>query len=155
MTKSEWGEIVKTICSIYPRSNFMEQKETFNAWYELLKDLETPAVRQAVINLAKEKEFPPAVSEIRREYQRMYKIHLDRLKKIRENFELAMGIYPSYNKDDEVFEMFLGKLKKLPQKAWIPTTERFISKIYNYVKDCETNNKKMPDYKEYINEQEF
>ncbi len=153
MTKAEWGTIVKKICDFYPKYNFMDKQDTFDAWYELLSDLEAPATMQAVKNLAKENQYPPHISDIRNEYNRMYENYKKLLRDIRSNYEQGMSFYPNFSaKDDETYQVFLGKLKEHPQKEWLNYAVEFRNRTIDYVRETELQDKTLPDYREYINE---
>ena len=153
MTKNEWGEIVKLICDLYPKSNFMETESVFNAWYETLKDLEYSATRTAVVNHAKENQYPPSIADIRKRYTEMWNKYKALLKNVREEYEQAIAYYPSAEDSEEVYMAFLQKIKGHPQKEWISRARAFRAKTIDYVRDCETKGVQQENFKDYINEQ--
>ena len=155
MVRKEWGTIVKQIRAFYPKYDFMEREDSFDAWYELLEDLEYPATLQAVKNLAKENQYPPTIADIRHEYQRMLDIFNNRLREVKHNYRNAMSGYPFFEYDDDTYNVFLNKIKKIPQAQWVNVSRKFASNTIAFVRDCELNDKPIPNYKDYINEQSF
>lgn len=149
MTKDEWGTVVKKICDFYPRYNFMDKKEVFDAWYGVLKDLEFPATLKAVENYVKENQYPPTIADIRNGYQKLLDGYNALLKEVKNDFEIAMSYYPK--PDKTAYDLYLSKLKKNPQKEWISRTRAFKSTTIEYVSDI--NKKDYPSFKDYINEQ--
>ena len=155
MTKNEWGTIVKQVRAFYPRYNFIEEKDTFDAWYEMLEDLEYAGALRAVQNYVKENQYPPTIADIRHEYNRMFEAYQGLIKSVKTEFGLACQYYPNMdmNVEQETFEIYLARLKKHPQGEWMPRTRKFHKDTTDFVRDCEINHKDIPQFKDYVNEQ--
>lgn len=155
MVRNEWGMIVKQIRAFYPRYNFMEKQDTFEAWFEMLEDLEYAGALRAVQNYVKENQYPPTIADIRQEYNRMYEAYKTLVREVKKEFGLACQYYPSVDLDtkSEAFDVFFTKLKKHPQGEWIALTRRFNNSTTSFVRDCEVNHKAIPKFKDYVNEQ--
>ena len=154
MTKTEWAEIIKKIRVLFPRSEFMDRKEVFDAWYEELSDLQFPAAMKAVQNYAKENQYPPSIADIRKEYNVMWEAYQAILKDVKQDFDLACSYYPGMDMDlqKEAFEIFRERLKKYPNGEWVHRSRKFRSNTIDFVQDCGRNHKDIPKFKDYINE---
>ena len=155
MTRNEWAEIVKKIRAMFPQSSFMNDQEVFDVWFEMLEDLEFPATMRSVENYAKENQYPPTIADIRQGYKVLWDGYKAFVNNCKDVFCLATSYYPGMNMklENEQFEVFLGWLKKFPQKEWMAKTYKFKEKAIAYVKDCEINHKDPMDFKDYLNEQ--
>lgn len=151
MTKEEWGKIVKKICDFYPRYDFMDKQDVFDAWYSLLEDLEYPATVRAVENYVKGHQYPPTIADIRQEYQVLLDGYNALLKDVKNEFELANSYYPK--PDDTAYDLFLEKIKKNPQREWRSRARAFKNKTDEYVRQGEINRMEFPSFRDYINEQ--
>lgn len=151
MTKEEWGKIVKKICDFYPRYDFMDNQDVFDAWYSMLEDLEYPATVRAVENYVKEHQYPPTIADIRQGYQVLLDGYNVLLKRVKDEFELAMSCYPE--PDNTAYDLFLSKIKEHPQREWISRASTFKSRTIEYVRQGDINRIDFPGFKDYINEQ--
>ena len=155
MTLQEYIPIVEKLKIFYKQDNFIPDKATSDAWFEMLKDLEAPAVMRSVDNYIKENRFPPTVADIRKEYCKLYEAYQTLIKLTRKEYAIACSYYPSMSMEleEETFEIYKGKLKKYPQAQWEQRTRKFRSDTIKYVQECERNHKEILDFRTYLNEQ--
>lgn len=153
MTKDEFKLIVNKLRKAYTQDNYIADKESFDIWFEMLEDLQAPATEQAVKNIIRDKTYPPTIADIRHEYDRLYEVYKAKLRDVRSNYEIGMQGYPCFINDDETYQVFLAKIKQYPQSEWIKRSIRFKNTVIDFVRDCELNDKEIPDYKDYVNEQ--
>jgi len=102
MTREEFASVVELIQACFPNRGFMagsNGKETFNEWYDNLKEVDYITAKQAVRDYAKDNSFPPSIHDI-------YSIHKDQqeldkqlLGEINTHFRLIRSYYP-YIEDD-------------------------------------------------------
>ena len=151
MTKEEFKPIAQRLRKIYTRDNFLADKETFDLWFEFLEDLETRAVERVVNDYIKANPYPPTIADIRQEYQVLLDGYNALLKRVKDEFELAMSCYPE--PDATAYDLFLSKIKEHPQKEWIPRASSFKSRTIEYVRQGDINRIDFPGFKDYINEQ--
>lgn len=155
MTKDEWGKIVKRICDFYPRSNFMDKQDVFDAWYSLLEDLEFPAAMRAVENYAKENQYPPTIADIRQGYKVLWDDYKAFIRDCKDIYCIAADYYPGMDMElkNEGFEILRQKLSAYPHREWRKRLTDWERKAVAYVRDCEINHKDVKNFKDYVNEQ--
>ena len=67
MTKEEFKVIVKALKAVYSTPTFIPDKDAFNVWYELLKDLPYTEVSTAAQNYMATQTKIPTIADIRKE----------------------------------------------------------------------------------------
>lgn len=68
MKKEEFGILVKRMKAVYSDPKFIADKDAFDVWFSLLKDLEYGAAGEAIQRYMKIGKFPPTVADIREQY---------------------------------------------------------------------------------------
>lgn len=66
MTREEFARIVKGLKSVYPYETFIGNQDAFDIWYELLKDLDYPAVSVGTKKLMQTSSKVPTPADIRK-----------------------------------------------------------------------------------------
>ena len=65
MTREEFSIIVKGLKAVYTQQTFIPDKDAFNVWYELLKDIDYANCNMAVQRYIISERFPPTIADIR------------------------------------------------------------------------------------------
>ena len=65
MTREEFSIIVKGLKAVYTQQTFIPDKDAFNVWYELLKDIDYANCNVAVQRYIISERFPPTIADIR------------------------------------------------------------------------------------------
>ena len=65
MTREEFQIIVKGLKAVYTQQTFIPDKDTFNVWYELLKDIDYANCNMAAQRYIISERFPPTIADIR------------------------------------------------------------------------------------------
>lgn len=65
MTREEFSIIVKGLKAVYTQQTFIPDKDAFNVWYELLKDIDYATCNMAVQRYIISERFPPTIADIR------------------------------------------------------------------------------------------
>jgi hypothetical protein len=65
MTREEFAILVKAMKAVYSSENFIADKDAFDVWYELLKDLSYEQANIAVQKYMVSEKFPPTIADIR------------------------------------------------------------------------------------------
>lgn len=66
MTRDQFAILVKSMKAIYASENFIKDKDAFDVWYALLKDLAYEVAATAVQKYMTTEKFPPTPADIRR-----------------------------------------------------------------------------------------
>ena len=67
MQNEEFYFIASKLKAAYPRQA-LQDKQTYDLWFECLKDLEASFVEKAVIDLIKSCKYCPTIAEVRERY---------------------------------------------------------------------------------------
>lgn len=108
ITKDQFKKIARFLDMTYPAKTkndipFLAEKETFDVWYELLKDNLYLPMRLGMKEYCLENKYPPAVSDIA-EYTRKKSIRICEIKRIfRDNLENLS--YTCISKDGKYLEI--------------------------------------------------
>ena len=154
MTKEEWSKAVVWICKLYPKHKYIENEETFIAWYEIVKELDYDLTYKAINNYVKYGQYPPMIADIYREYNILAEEIEHTMDRVKQEYEIAMSYYPGNNSmDTDTRQVFLDRIKQHPQNEWIPRASRFRKVTINYVQGCERSGAEIKGYREYVNEQ--
>lgn len=65
MTREEFGTLAKGMKAVYPQPTFLPDKDAFDIWYELLKDIPYEIASTAIQKHMVSNKFPPTIAEIR------------------------------------------------------------------------------------------
>lgn len=65
MTRDEFKILVKAMKAVYSSENFIADKDAFNVWFELLKDLPYEQANLAIQKYMTSEKFPPTIADIR------------------------------------------------------------------------------------------
>lgn len=65
MTRDEFGIIVKALKAVYTAPTFIPDKDAFNVWYGLLKDIDYQTVNKAVQSYMTTESKLPTIADIR------------------------------------------------------------------------------------------
>lgn len=65
MTRDEFKILVKAMKAVYSSENFIADKDAFDVWYELLKDLSYEQANLAIQKYMATEKFPPTIADIR------------------------------------------------------------------------------------------
>lgn len=65
MTREEFAVLVKAMKAVYSSENFIADKDAFNVWFELLKDLPYEQANLAIQKYMTSEKFPPTIADIR------------------------------------------------------------------------------------------
>lgn len=71
MTREEFGVIVKGLRSVYSDPKYIADKDAFDVWYALLKDLPYEVATMATQAYMQTETFPPKPADIRRYAQKI------------------------------------------------------------------------------------
>lgn len=155
MTKDEFKPIVQRLRKVYPQDGFLADKEAFDIWFELLEDLETPAVKQVVDDYIKEHQYPPTIADIRQGYKILWDEYKAFIRDCKDIYCIAADYYPGMDMElkNEGFETLRQKLSAYPHREWRKRLTDWERKAVAYVRDCEINHKDVKNFKDYINEQ--
>lgn len=154
MTKNEMIELVKWISKLYPNNKYIETEEAFNAWYEIINELDYDLARKGITNYTKYGQYPPMIADIYREYNILAEEIEHTMDRVKQEYEIAMSYYPGNNSmDTDTRQVFLDRIKQYPQNEWIPRASRFRKVTINYVQGCERSGAEIKGYREYVNEQ--
>lgn len=66
MNKEEFAKLFIVIKATYPNNKVLEEPETKNVWYELLKDLDYGTSSKVVKEYIQNNVFPPTIADIRK-----------------------------------------------------------------------------------------
>lgn len=65
MEREEFKILVKAMKAVYSTDNFIADKDAFNVWFELLKDLSYEQANLAIQKYMLTEKFPPTIADIR------------------------------------------------------------------------------------------
>ena len=65
MTRDEFSILVKAMKAVYSDPKFIADKDAFDVWYELLKDLPYMVCQTAIHKYMSSNRFPPTIADIR------------------------------------------------------------------------------------------
>lgn len=65
MTREEFAVLVKAMKAVYSSENFIADKDAFDVWYGLLKDLPYEQANLAIQKYMTSEKFPPTIADIR------------------------------------------------------------------------------------------
>lgn len=65
MTRDEFKILVKAMKAVYSSENFIADKDAFDVWFELLKDLPYEQANLAIQKYMTSEKFPPTIADIR------------------------------------------------------------------------------------------
>lgn len=65
MERSEFSILVKTMKAVYSDPKFIADKDAFNVWYELLKDIPYEICQAAIHKYMSINKFPPTIADLR------------------------------------------------------------------------------------------
>ena len=65
MTKVEFSNLVKAMKAVYSDPKFIADKDAFNVWHELLKDIPYMVCQTAIHKYMSNNRFPPTIADIR------------------------------------------------------------------------------------------
>lgn len=68
MKKEEFSILVKGMKAVYSDPKFIPDKDAFEVWYELLKDLDYDITSLSIRKYMMTNRFPPSISDIRDQY---------------------------------------------------------------------------------------
>lgn len=65
MTRDEFSILVKAMKAVYSDPKFIADKDAFNVWYELLKDIPYEICQAAIHKYLSINRFPPTIADLR------------------------------------------------------------------------------------------
>lgn len=65
MDRNEFSILVKAMKAVYSDPKFITDKDAFNVWYELLKDIPYEVCQAAIHKYMSTNRFPPTIADIR------------------------------------------------------------------------------------------
>lgn len=68
MDKTEFGVLVKAMKAVYSEPKFIPDKDAFEVWYKLLKDLDYDMASMSISKYMLTNRFPPSIADIRTQY---------------------------------------------------------------------------------------
>ena len=65
MERNEFSVLVKAMKAVYSDPKFITDKDAFNVWYELLKDIPYAVCQASIHKYMSNNKFPPTIADIR------------------------------------------------------------------------------------------
>lgn len=65
MERNEFSVLVKAMKAVYSDPKFITDKDAFNVWYEILKDIPYELCHAAIYKYMATSKFPPTIADIR------------------------------------------------------------------------------------------
>lgn len=119
MTREEFGILCKAMKAVYTDPKFIPDKDAFNVWYEILKDIDYKIASLAIQKYMSTEKFPPTIADIRGKAKEVTTPPTDELTG-EEAWTLArkavgMVSYYDYETNERVFK----ELPRLVQKTLV------------------------------------
>jgi len=94
MTRVEFSELCKMIQAAYPRDVFIEQKEQYDLWWNMLNGCSFEFAKLAVKNYILDSRYLPNISDIMTRYDAVKADALQKKMNLKEIFCFTRDLYP-------------------------------------------------------------